>query len=165
MTVIFFELHSITWKNGAVTIWFRLRCLVWEPEVPAEWRCQERTWENSQWFCKARTSDQNMRQFSELCIMGHQNEKDSSSLLEDQRPCQELPWLCPIQSYGLSFGKFSLYGYSIFIVRVKQCKVCYWLIFVFYDYSCFTYIDCLCTLWYADAHLIHVKDCPYWGMW
>jgi hypothetical protein len=29
----FFEFHSITWKNDALRIWFRLGYLIWEPEV------------------------------------------------------------------------------------------------------------------------------------
>lgn len=79
-----------------------------------------------------------MKHFSELCIMRHQNEKDRSTSFEDQRLHQELVRLCPVHKTGVLCGKYSLCGYIIFIVRVTQYKVCYWLIFVFYYHCNFT---------------------------
>lgn len=62
-------------------------------------------------------------------------------------------------------GKYNLYGYIISLLEYTY-EVCYWLIFVFYyhcNFMCSWNIDCLCTLHYADANLIHTKDCPYWN--
>jgi len=52
------------------------------------------------------------------------------------------------------------------LLELTQYEVCDWLVFVFYYHCRFMYswnIDCLCTLRYTDANLIHIKDCPYWN--
>jgi hypothetical protein len=156
MIIIFFEFPSITWKNDAVRIWFRLRYLIWKPEVQAEWRCPKWMWENPQRFCEARTSNKNLKHFSKVHIISYLNViwiRWTEAADWKVRPHQE--YECPLNKTG---GSITWMVIVFLLLVLYWCfpdyEVCYWRTFIFYCHwhlMCSWYINCLCTLYHSAS--------------